>query len=240
MKEIKRKLSRRKFLKISGIGAAAAATAGVANRIYAAKKVIKGAKTKRRLAMVIDLRKCYGCHSCSVSCKSEFEVPLGVWRSWIKVTEKGKYPNVKRQFLPLLCNHCENTPCLKGCPATAIKRDDNGIVHQLEEQCIGCGYCLQTCPYKMRFRHPTTKVANKCDFCRDRVLGGVEPSCVNTCPANARIFGDLKDPKSEVSKLISLNPVKTLLPEQNTHPKVFYIGLDETMYTKRASERRKH
>jgi len=223
-------MSRRDFLKLGATGAAAASAVGI--KPAKAQEV----KTKKRMAMVIDLRRCFGCNACSVACKAQFDVPLGVWRSWVITTEKGKYPNVARQFLPVLCNHCENTPCLKGCPTSAIERDENGIVHQLEDQCIGCGYCIQTCPYKMRFKHPVKKVANKCDFCYDRVKQGLEPSCVNTCNAKARIFGDLNDPESAVSKLIASNPVQTLLPEQNTKPKVFYIGLDEGMYDKQAAE----
>lgn len=225
-------LTRREFLKRGGIAVAAAT--GVLNTKKAS--AFQRPKTKRRMAMVIDLRRCFGCHACSVACKAQFDVPLGVWRSWVIVTERGKYPNVKRQFLPVLCNHCENTPCLKGCPATAIMRDDNGIVRQLEDECIGCGYCIQICPYKMRFRHPVKKVVNKCNFCVERVEQGLEPACVNTCNAKARIFGDLNDPNSEISKLIAKNPVRALLPEQNTHPKVFYIGLDEGMYKKRAAK----
>ena len=226
----KEKLTRRDFLKLGTAGVAGATGLMKAEKAYGA-----GVKTKKRLAMVIDLRRCFGCHACSVACKAQFDVPLGVWRSWVIVTEKGRYPDVQRQFLPVLCNHCENTPCLKGCPATAIIRDENGIVHQLEDECIGCGYCLQTCPYKMRFRHPEKNVANKCNFCSERLEQGLEPACVNTCNAKARIFGDLNDSGSEISKLIAKNPVKTLLPEQNTHPKVFYIGLDESMYKKKAA-----
>ena len=222
-------LSRRSFLKLGG--AAIAGTAG----LLGAKHVVggDGSKTTKRLAMVIDLRRCFGCHACSVACKAQFDVPLGVWRSWVIVSEKGKYPNVSRQFLPVLCNHCENTPCLKGCPAIAITRSAQGIVEQNEDRCIGCGYCLQNCPYKMRFTHPEKHVAQKCNFCSERLKQGLEPACVNTCNAKARIFGDLNDPNSEVSKLIATNPVKVLLPEQNTQPKVFYIGLDDGAYKKR-------
>jgi len=226
-----KKITRREFLKTGGATIAGAAGVLSAQGVSATK----GQKTKKRLAMVIDLRRCFGCHACSVACKAQFDVPLGVWRSWVIVTERGKYPDVKRQFLPVLCNHCENTPCLKGCPASAIKRDNNGIVHQLEEHCIGCGYCLQTCPYKMRFKHPKKKVANKCNFCEERLEQGLEPACVNTCNAKARVFGDLNDPDSEVSKLVAKNSVNVLLPEQNTQPKVFYIGFDESMYQKRAA-----
>lgn len=230
----RQRLPRRDFLKKGGTAVASAV--GVAGALSAGNLHARGkSKTKKRLGMVIDLRRCFGCHGCSVACKAQNDVPLGVWRSWVITTEKGKYPNVKRQFLPVLCNHCENTPCAKGCPTSAIIHDENGIVQQLEDRCIGCGYCIQTCPYKMRFKHPTKKVANKCNFCSERLDQGLQPACVNTCNAKARTIGDLDDPNSEVSKLIANNPVKTLLPEQNTKPKVFYIGLDESMYEKRAS-----
>ncbi len=228
-----KRLTRRDFLKASGVAVVAA------TGILGAKHVsgAGGAKTKKRLAMVIDLRRCFGCHACSVACKAQFDVPLGVWRSWVIVSERGKYPDVSRQFLPVLCNHCENTPCLKGCPTKAITRDEQGIVQQNEDRCIGCGYCLENCPYKMRFRHPEKRVAQKCNFCFERLEQGLEPACVNTCNAKARVFGDLEDPNSEVSKLVAKNPVKVLLPEQNTQPKVFYIGLDEGAYQKRSAIR---
>ena len=233
MKKLKEKrLSRRDFLKA---GSTAAVTVAAATALVPKKAVAGKKKSKKRFGMVIDLRRCFGCHSCSVACKAQFDVPLGVWRSFVITTEKGTYPNVKRQFLPVLCNHCENTPCLKGCPAKAIIRDGNGVVKQLEKECIGCGYCIQTCPYKMRFKHPVKKVASKCNFCAERVEQGLVPSCVNTCNAKARIFGDFNDPNSEVSKLICQHPVNVLLPEQNTKPKVYYIGLDQSMYKKRAS-----
>jgi tetrathionate reductase subunit B len=181
-----------------------------------------------RYGMVIDLRKCYGCHSCSIACKSEFNVPLGVWRSWVKVIDKGKYPNVKRSFLPRLCNHCKNPPCVSVCPTQASYRDEEqGLVDIREGRCIGCKMCIVACPYDARFTHPTKKVANKCDFCIHRVEKGVVPSCVNTCPSDARIFGDLNDPNSEVRKLVDANNVQVLKPELDTEPSVFYIDLDE-------------
>lgn len=224
-------ITRRDFLKVGGAVVVTATGALGVKELFAGNKPA----IKKRLAMVIDLRRCFGCHACSVACKAQYDVPLGVWRSWVITSEKGKYPNVTRQFVPVLCNHCENAPCLKGCPATAIVRDENGIIQQIEERCIGCKYCIQNCPYKMRFSHPVKKVAQKCTFCTERLDQGIEPACVNTCNAKARIFGDLNDPNSEVSKLIAKNPVKALLPEQNTEPKVFYIGLDEGAYKKRVA-----
>ena len=222
-----KKLPRRDFFKKSGTAVASAAI--LAGSLSACNFQAKNnSKTKKRLAMVIDLRKCYGCHSCSIACKSEFNVPLGVWRSWVKTIDKGKYPKVKRSFLPRLCNHCENPPCVSVCPTQASHRDDEkGLVDIHEERCIGCKMCIVACPYDARFSHPTKKVANKCDFCIHRVEKGVVPSCVNTCPSNARIFGDLNDPDSEVRKLVDTNKVQVLKPELDTEPSVFYIDLDE-------------
>ncbi|MEE9604998.1 MAG: 4Fe-4S dicluster domain-containing protein [Candidatus Scalindua sp.] len=223
----KEKLHRRDFLKKSGVAVTSAAV--MAGSLSACNLHSKSkSKTKKRMAMVIDLRKCYGCHSCSIACKSEFNVPLGVWRSWVKTIDKGKYPKTKRSFLPRLCNHCENPPCVSVCPTQASHRnDEKGLVDIHEERCIGCKMCIVACPYDARFSHPTKKVANKCDFCIHRVEKGIVPSCVNTCPSNARIFGDLKDPDSEVRKLVDTNKVQVLKPELDTEPSVFYIDLDE-------------
>ncbi|MFQ5965265.1 MAG: sulfate reduction electron transfer complex DsrMKJOP subunit DsrO [Candidatus Scalinduaceae bacterium] len=220
-------LHRREFLKKSGTAVASAAVlAGSLSACNSHTK--KKSKTKKRLAMVIDLRKCYGCHSCSIACKSEFNVPLGVWRSWVKTIDKGKYPKVRRSFLPRLCNHCENPPCVSVCPTQASHRDEEkGLVDIREKRCIGCKMCIVACPYDARFTHPIKKVANKCDFCIHRVEKGVVPSCVNTCPSNARIFGDLNDPDSKVKKLVDANNVQVLKPELGTEPSVFYIELDK-------------
>lgn len=226
-----RKISRREFLKGAAVIATGISLSSLPDRANANKVVNR----LRRMAMVIDLRRCFGCNACSVACKAQSDVPLGVWRNWVIVSENGTYPNVRRNFLPVLCNHCQNAPCLKGCPAKAILRDDNGIILQKEERCIGCKYCIQNCPYEARFLHPVKKVAQKCNFCFERLQQGLQPACVNTCNAKARIFGDLNDPNSEVSKLIAKNPVKVLLPEQGTQPKVFYIGLDEDAYKKQSA-----
>ncbi len=215
------KLNRRSFFKTTFL--TISATLAVTWKTFG-RKEDKGI----RYGMVIDLRKCYGCHSCSIACKSEFNVPLGVWRSWVKVIDKGKYPNVKRSFLPRLCNHCKNPPCVSVCPTQASYRDEEkGLVDIREDRCIGCKMCIVACPYDASFTHPTKKVANKCDFCIHRVGKGVVPSCVNTCPSNARIFGDLNDPDSEVRKLVDANNVQVLKPELDTEPSVFYIDLDE-------------
>jgi tetrathionate reductase subunit B len=220
----KKRLSRRDFLKLGGISAAAAVGTLASGNTFGLSKP----KASRRLAMVIDLRKCIGCHACSVACKAEFAVPLGVWRSWVKQVDVGRYPNVKRYFLPRLCNHCDEPPCVKVCPTRAsyIRPEDN-TVQIKEDRCIGCRLCISGCPYNSRFSHPDKKIANKCTFCIHRVDKGLVPACVNTCQAKARIFGDLNDANSEVFKLVATQPAITLKSELGTQPKVFYIAPDK-------------
>lgn len=216
-------------------GGAVAITAAVAAmwRNSAAKPEGDGRgdnkERKRQYAMVIDVRRCIGCHACTVACKSEFDVPLGENRSWVEYTEKGVYPNVGRSFLPRLCNHCSEPPCVSVCPTNATyKRKQDGIVVIDDGLCIGCKYCIQACPYDARFLNPVTGFADKCDFCIHRVSKGEMPSCVNTCVGGARVFGDLSDPDSNVSKLIASNRVTVLRREMGTMPNVYYIGADYT------------
>lgn len=232
------RVSRRKFL--AGAGAAAAGVAAQGCAAAEPEKTPVGAaeakkETKRavRYAMVIDLRRCFGCHACAVACNAEQGVPLGYHKSWVITGEKGSYPAARRGFIPVLCNHCKNPPCVEACPVEPVKatlQRDDGIVSQSNERCINCFGCFLACPYHVKYSDPKLKKLQKCDFCLHRVEQGLLPACVNTCNAKARIFGDLNDPESAVSRLVAANPVKVLLPDKGTEPQVFYIGLDETMY----------
>ncbi len=194
----------------------------------------KGVAGKKRYAMVIDLRKCIGCQSCVVACKAEFGVPLGVWRTWVKVADKGSYPNTRRVFMPRLCNHCDYPICVRNCPTQATYRHEDGFVLQRYNRCIGCRTCIVACPYNARHLVPAkrtdmnlpTMIVDKCTFCFHRVKKGLLPSCVQACVGSARIFGDLNDPDSEVAKLVSTERVTVLKPELGTSPSVFYIGGD--------------
>jgi tetrathionate reductase subunit B len=176
--------------------------------------------------MVIDLRRCVGCHTCAVACKVENDVAPGVWRSWVRITEKGTYPNVSRFFLPSLCNNCERPVCVSVCPVGASYKREDGIVMVDPHTCIGCRYCMASCPYNARYVNPLKKIVQKCFFCHHRVDAGLQPACVETCPAGARIFGNMNDPESEVAKVIAKNPTAVLKQWMATYPSVYYIGLD--------------
>ena len=233
-------IDRRKFLKKSSM-AATAAVAGIAAAatLGGVAAIADQKKTKRRYAMLIDLRRCKGCDTCTVSCKAEFNVRLGAFRSWVNKVEKGSYPNVKRYFLPKMCNHCANSSCSLVCPTGATYEREDGVVVIDKDKCIGCRYCINACPYGARYfnwsddksgsKSRTHGTVDKCDMCAHRIDKGLVPSCVNGCPENARIFGDINDPDSEISFLLAKNAVNTLFPEKGTEPHVFYIGLEESV-----------
>lgn len=185
----------------------------------------------KRYGMVIDLRRCIGCHACTVTCKMENNVPDNFYRSWVLEADKGTYPDVTRIKLPRLCNQCQNAPCMTVCPVHATFRDQDGggVIRIDAGKCIGCRYCIASCPYSARYLHPAKGVAEKCDLCLDRVKGGLVPACVSTCVSHARFFGDFGDPDSEVSRLVRENGAQTLRPDLGTRPSVYYIGLEEAL-----------
>ena len=220
--------------------------------VRALSKLEQGSESKSYV-MVVDVNKCIGCGNCVIACKTENEVPLDIplARTWIegysveeripisesKVqkivmnTDKNpfldadwKYP--KTFFVPKLCNHCANAPCVNVCPVYARFYTKEGVVLVDKETCIGCKYCIVACPYGATFLHPEQKVTDKCTFCYHRIKDGLEPACVLVCPTGARVFGDVNDEGSEVHKLIKENKVTVLKPEEGTFPRVLYIGLD--------------
>jgi Fe-S-cluster-containing dehydrogenase component/formate-dependent nitrite reductase membrane component NrfD len=180
---------------------------------------------------LIDHRKCIGCHACSVACKSENAVPLGVSRTWVKYVETGTFPDTRRHFQVTRCNHCANPPCVRICPVTAMYQRADGIVEFDPNVCIGCKACLQACPYDAIYIDPETHSAAKCHFCAHRTDIGLKPACEVVCPEEAIISGDLDDPNSTISRLIAREPVSVRKPEQGTAPKLFYIDAAEVTLT---------
>ena len=202
-----------------------------------------------RYAMVIDLTRCVGCNACAVACKQENATPPGVLWSKVLLYETGRYPDARLHFLPMLCMHCQVAPCLEVCPTGATFRAEGGLVLVDDDLCVACRYCIMACPYEARSynstrpheyyterglteyeqvgypQHPKGSI-EKCTFCVQRLRQGKEPACVVTCPSKARIFGDLDDPESDVSKLVASGVARARLEEQGTKPSVFYIDSD--------------
>lgn len=175
---------------------------------------------------IIDNRKCIGCHACTVACKAEHEVPVGVNRTWVKYIEKGTFPDTRRLFSVMRCNHCADAPCVEICPVTALFTRADGIVDFDDRRCIGCKACTQACPYDALYMHPDENTAAKCNYCSHRTDIGLEPACVNVCPEHAIISGDMDNPLSEISQLLARESVQVRKPEKGTKPKLFYIEGD--------------
>ncbi|TMN22226.1 4Fe-4S dicluster domain-containing protein [Lentibacillus cibarius] len=206
-----------------------------------------------KMGMVIDLNRCIGCQTCVMACKVQNNVPDGMlWNRVLTMTEdeevdgvEGTYPYVSKQYVPVSCQHCENAPCVKVCPVEATYKDENGRVLIDYDRCIGCRYCMAACPYNVRvFRweeavqHPNFKfgdgrvperkvgIVEKCTMCKELTDDGQEPRCVQCCPAEARIFGDLDDPDSKINTLIRDKNGEVLLKDKGTKPQVYYLGLN--------------
>jgi Fe-S-cluster-containing dehydrogenase component/formate-dependent nitrite reductase membrane component NrfD len=179
-----------------------------------------------RYGFAIDQRKCIGCHACTVACKEENRVPLGAFRTWVKYIERGAFPETRRYFAVLRCNHCDAAPCVSICPTVALYRRPDGIVDFDGDRCIGCKSCMQACPYDALYLDPTTGTAAKCNYCAHRVEVGLEPACVIVCPEQAIVAGDLDDPSTAIARLVATEPVQVRKPEQGTRPKLFYVGAD--------------
>jgi Fe-S-cluster-containing dehydrogenase component len=174
-------------------------------------------------AMVIDQRRCVGCLACIVACKRENDVPPEHYRTRVVEEVSGAYPELRLELRSELCNHCDNPPCVYNCPTGASHKRDDGTVQIKRKKCVGCKACIAACPYNARYIHPEHGYADKCSFCEHRIREGKEPACVATCIGKSRIFGDLDDPESEVSKILRRFEPRVLLKEAGTKPRVFYV-----------------
>lgn len=177
-----------------------------------------------RLGFLLDSESCIGCHACTVACKAEHDVPLGVNRTWVKYIETGAFPEAERHFSVMRCNHCDNAPCITICPTNALYRAPNGVVDFDDGNCIGCKACMNACPYDAIYINPATDTAAKCNFCNHRIEQGLEPSCVVVCPTHAIVVADLDDPADPATAMIAAQGLPVRAPEQNTMPKVHYRG----------------
>ena len=201
-----------------------------------------------RYGLVIDLKRCIGCDACSLACKAENATSRGIMWNRVLKYESGKYPNSRLNFLPVTCMHCDEPECEKVCPTGATAKREDGIVVIDNNKCVGCRYCMVACPYATRYffdelhsyypEHMTPYektgyqkhrlgTVQKCDLCLSRIERGLQPVCVVSCPAEARFFGDLDDPDSEVSRLIRERGGFVLNPEFGTKPSVYYLPKDE-------------
>jgi molybdopterin-containing oxidoreductase family iron-sulfur binding subunit len=168
----------------------------------------------------------------------------GVFWNRVEDLETGGFPNVRRLFFPKLCMHCRNPACVSVCPTGASHQREDGIVLVDQEICIGCKSCIAACPYQVRYYHkneityyenhstPVEMISkgkrkvgtvNKCNFCEERLKKGMEPACVESCPAEARYFGDLDDPDSKVSKLIRDRRGFQVSAHLGTSPSIYYL-----------------
>jgi len=200
--------------------------------------------------MGIQVNKCIGCGRCVEACKDENDVPREpfFFRTWVEryviardgavvvqnidralrgSVEVGTEKETMRTFfVPKLCNQCDNPPCVQVCPVGATFTTEDGVVLVDEKRCIGCGYCIQACPYGARYLHPIKETADKCTFCYHRVTQGLLPACVEVCPTQARIFGDVQRNASPLVRFKRMNKLHVLKPHLNTEPKVVYSDLD--------------
>lgn len=179
------------------------------------------------LGFVIDHRKCIGCHACTVACKAENDVPVGSFRTWVKYVEKGVYPDTRRHFTVLRCNHCDAAPCVTICPVNALEKRPDKIVDLDRDRCIGCRACMQACPYDALYLNEDTGVAEKCHFCAHRTSRGLEPACVVVCPERAIVAGDTSNPESEISRYLADGATARRKVEKGTEPRVWYVAAEE-------------
>jgi len=244
------KSSRRKFLKTAVT--LAGATIGY-TWLKSSKVLLFAAEPKDEslpyYGIVIDIQKCIGCGNCAKACKKENDVPVEpfFFRTWVEqytVKNDGKVnivsPNggidgftqtvpdediFKSFFVPKMCNHCSKSPCTQVCPVGATYESPEGVVLIDEKYCIGCRYCVQACPYGCRFIHPVKKVANKCTLCYHRLKKDLAPACMETCPTGARMYGNLRDKKSDLVKFLKEHTTQVLRPNLNTGAKLYYNAL---------------
>jgi tetrathionate reductase subunit B len=177
----------------------------------------------KKYVIIVDAAKCIDCKACMVACKVENNVPEGFWRNRINVLG-GENSSKRTEYQPSQCMQCDDPSCVSACPVGATYKQADGLVVIDPEKCIGCGNCVTACPYNARYRNPAKRIADKCDFCEDRLKRGKEPACVVTCPTKTRVFGDINDPASKVAQMVKEEKLlKIAAPHINTQPNIYYF-----------------
>ncbi|MCP5105810.1 MAG: 4Fe-4S dicluster domain-containing protein [bacterium] len=249
------KINRRYFLKLSLLGTAGACLAGVSTITLLSQdpptKPVKTIDDLRQFdwGFIVDTTRCIGCGACVRACKKENDVPESFFRTWVERYEIDHHHKVHVDspqgaiksfpkdglppgeiagtfFVPKLCNQCASAPCTQVCPVGATFHTADGVVLIDQKHCIGCGYCVQSCPYGARYLDHDRGTADKCTLCYHRLHRGFNTACVEACPRGARLCGNMKDKNSIISRELRKRRYSILKAEMYTNPKCFYIGLD--------------
>jgi len=249
----KEKLSRKDFLRNAGLfagGVVFVSSISPYKFVFATEKPKKG----KWYGIGIDIEKCIGCGNCARVCKIENDVPKDpfFFRNWVEqytITNDDQVfvssPNggidqfeqpvpeeeiYKTFFVPKMCNHCAKSPCTQVCPVGASFESPEGLALVDQSYCIGCGYCVQACPYGCRYIDPNKGVVDKCTLCYHRLKKGLDPACMMICPVGARIYGDLNDKESTLSLFIKEHNCAVLKPQLNTGSKLYYNDLSQEVH----------
>ena len=226
-------MDRREFLKIglviTGVfaGGSLMSVASAAEKVFPNGSITQKYPYKPHYSMVIRVDQCIGCLRCEKGCVAQNHVPEYGWRTKVLERDVPDAIGQKREFIPILCNQCNNPPCVRACPVTAtFKNKQNGIVVMDIKKCIGCKMCMVACPYDARYFNEEKRAIDKCDFCLETRLskGKTNTACSEICPADVRVFGDLSNPEDRVYKLIHQlqKPVWVLKKETDARPNIFY------------------
>lgn len=238
-------MSRRDLLKSGGAMATVVLAPGVTLMAFGGDKAQAAADPGKRWGLLIDVNKCSkDCDSCVSACSRE-----NGWEDtghpdtdaqWIRKVDLVENETGREISAPVMCQHCEDAPCIDVCPTTASFKRPDGIVLVDRHACIGCRYCMMACPYKARsFIHEdlTDQKAHAprgigtvegCTLCVHRIDTGGTPACVEACNATghgAMMFGDLNDPQSDIAKALANYPSVALRDDLGLNPGVRYSNL---------------